>query len=305
MAGQTTNGWAVPSPAGVPTIAVGNQKGGTGKTTATINLSAALAQEGNSVLAIDMDPQGDLTNGLGFGEAPEDEPENPKHGLPNITETDDANLLDLLADHRRAKDIPIEDLIIHQDGHDHLSYDLVPSHKDMSLARDWMAKSNSRDALKKELAAMTERGVEYDYIVIDCPPDLSVLTDAAFIAARNVLIAAQTHATSRNALDQLIEQIEDVEEIDDTEMAIVGLFANMHRQDGQSAKFLKKFEDEWEARVPFFKLNMAVAIQRAWDYGQDIYTWEDANDQSTERETFREMADGVKEAFGQLQPKEA
>jgi chromosome partitioning protein len=305
MAGQTTNGWAVPSPAGVPTIAVGNQKGGTGKTTATINLSAALAQEGNSVLTIDMDPQGDLTNGLGFGESPEDEPENPKHDLPNITETDDANLLDLLADHRRAKDIPIEDLIIHQDDHDHLSYDLVPSHKDMSLARDWMAKSNSRDALKKELAAMTERGVEYDYIVIDCPPDLSVLTDAAFIAARNVLIAAQTHATSRNALDQLIEQIETVEELDDTEMAIVGLLANMHRQDGQSAKFLKKFEDEWEARVPFFKLNMAVAIQRAWDNGQDIYTWEDANDQSTERETFVEMADGVKEAFGQLQPKEA
>jgi len=305
MAGQATNGWAVPSPAGVPTIAVGNQKGGTGKTTATINLSAALAQEGNSVLAIDMDPQGDLTNGLGLGEAPEDEPENPKHDLPNVTETDDANLLDLLADHRRAEDVPIEDLIIHQDDYDHLSYDLVPSHKDMSLARDWMAKSNSRDALKKELAAMTERGVEYDYIVIDCPPDLSVLTDAAFIAARNVLIAAQTHATSRNALDQLIEQVEEVEELDDTEMAIVGLFANMYRQDGQSAKFLEKFEDEWEARVPFFKLNMAVAIQRAWDNGQDIYTWEDANDQSTERETFAEMADGVKEAFGQLQPKEA
>lgn len=305
MAGQATNGWAVPSPAGVPTIAVGNQKGGTGKTTATINLSAALAEDGNSVLAIDMDPQGDLTNGLGLGEAPEDEPDNPKHDLPNVTETDEANLLDLLADHRRAEDVPLEDLIIHADDYDHLNYDIVPSHKDMSLARDWMAKSNSRDALKKELAAMTDRGVEYDYILIDCPPDLSVLTDAAFIAARNVLIAAQTHATSRNALDQLIEQIEEVEEIDDTEMAIVGLFANMFRQDGQSNKFLEKFEDEWEARVPFFKLNMAVAIQRAWDNGMDIYQWEDANDQSTERETFADMATGVKEAFGELQPKEA
>lgn len=67
-----------------------------------------------------------------------------------------------------------------------MSVDLVPSHKDMGLVRDWMDDASARLGLKVALEELVDDGYEYDFTVIDCPPDLSVLTDAAFIAAQNV-----------------------------------------------------------------------------------------------------------------------
>lgn len=292
-----SRGWAVESPAGVPTIAVGNQKGGTGKTAVTTNLSAALVQSGHSVLAVDADPQGDLTQGLGFGPAPENDPDNPKHDLPNVMDTDEPNLLDVLVDNRRTDDIGIEEIIIPASGYDHLGYDLVPSHEDMGLARSWMRDSNSQDQLRKALSSLPDVESRYDYILIDCPPDQSIISDAAFIASRNVFIIAQTHATSHDALNRFMDQLESIEEGKDIEIALVGLLANMYRNDGQSEKFFERFDSEWSERVPFYTLPMRVAIQRAWDNGMDIYRWEDGLDQSRERELFSEMAGDLKKAF--------
>ncbi len=90
----------------------------------------------------------------------------------------------------------------------------------MGLARDWMDDASARLSLKTALKTLVDDGYDYDFMLIDCPPDLSVLTDAAFIAALNVFLTAQTQATSRDALDdlwggsdidaQLAEFVEDV-----------------------------------------------------------------------------------------------
>jgi len=84
-------------------IAFGNQKGGTGKTTATINSAAALATRNHDVLAIDMDPQADMTKGLGLGPGDDNDPSSPKNELPNTLVTDDENLLDVLVDNPHAR----------------------------------------------------------------------------------------------------------------------------------------------------------------------------------------------------------
>jgi chromosome partitioning protein len=286
---------------GIPTIAFGNQKGGTGKTTATINSAAALATDDNEVLAIAMDPQADMTKGLGLGPGDDNDPSSPKNDLPNVLVTDDGNLLDVLVDNPRTHDTALSEIVIDSDEHDHLNFDLVPSHKDMGLARDWMDNASARLALKQSLEQLVDDGYDYDFILIDCPPDLSVLTDAAFIAAQNVFLAAQTQATSRDALDDLWDQLESIEDNQQVEIAIVGLLANMYREDGQSRKFLNAFDESFASMAPIFKLPMRVAIQRAWDNGQDMFQWEDANDQDVERELFLEIAETMKRAFDKTQ----
>jgi len=294
---ESPHGWGITPSTGIPTIAFGNQKGGTGKTTATINSAAALATRNHDVLAIDLDPQADMTKGLGLGPSDENDPASPKNELPNTLATDESNLLDILVDNPRTDDTTLSEVMISSEDYDHLNFDLIPSHKDMGLARDWMDDAGARLSLKLALEELEEDGYDYDFILIDCPPDLSVLTDAAFIAAQNVFLAAQTQATSRDALDDLWDQLESIEDNQQIEIAIVGLLANMYRDDGQSKKFLEAFDDSYASLAPIFKLPMRVAIQRAWDNGCDIFEWEDANDQQVERDCFIEIAETIEEAF--------
>jgi len=294
---ESPHGWGITPSTGIPTIAFGNQKGGTGKTTATINSAAALATRNHDVLAIDLDPQADMTKGLGLGPGDENDPASPKNELPNTLATDESNLLDILVDNPRTDDTTLSEVMISSEDYDHLNFDLIPSHKDMGLARDWMDDAGARLSLKLALEELEEDGHDYDFILIDCPPDLSVLTDAAFIAAQNVFLAAQTQATSRDALDDLWDQLESIEDNQQIEIAIVGLLANMYRDDGQSKKFLEAFDDSYASLAPIFKLPMRVAIQRAWDNGCDIFEWEDANDQQVERDCFIEIAETIEEAF--------
>ncbi|WP_336022989.1 ParA family protein [Halobellus salinisoli] len=296
-------GWGVTPSTGIPTVAFGNQKGGTGKTTGTINSAAALATRGHDVLAIDMDPQADMTKGLGLGPGDDTDSSNPKNELPNVLVTDEANLLDVLVDNPRTHDTRLSEIVVEADEYEHLNFDLVPSHKDMGLARDWMDDANARLSLKSALEDLVEDGYEYDFVLIDCPPDLSVLTDAAFIAAQNAFLAAQTQATSRDALDDLWDQLESIEENQGIEIAIVGLLANMYRDDGQSRKFETVFTESFASMAPIFKLPMRVAIQRAWDNGRDIFEWEDANDQDVERDLFVEIAATMERAFGRTEAK--
>lgn len=300
---DSPRGWGVTPSTSIPTVAFGNQKGGTGKTTATINSAAALASRGHDVLAIDMDPQADMTKGLGLGPGDDNDASNPKNDLPNELVTDDGNLLDVLVDNPRTHDTALSEIVIHTNEYEHLNYDLVPSHKDMGLARDWMDDASARLSLKVALEELIDEGYDYDFILIDCPPDLSVLTDAAFIAAQNVFLAAQTQATSRDALDDLWDQLESIENSQQIEIAIVGLLANMYRDDGQSKKFLNAFDESFSSMAPIFKLPMRVAIQRAWDNGCDIFEWEDPNDQQVERELFLEIAETMERAFDKTQVK--
>ena len=164
-----------------------------------------------------------------------------------------------------------------------------------------MDDASARLALKIALEELVEGGYDYDFILIDCPPDLSVLTDAAFIAAQNVFLAAQTQATSRDALNDLWDQLGSIEDNQQVEIAIVGLLANMYREGGQSQRLLNAFDESYVSTAPIFKFPMRVAIQRAWDNGRDIFGWEDVNDQQVEQDLFLEIAGTLERAFDKAQ----
>jgi len=147
-------------------IALANQKGGVGKTTTTVNLGAALAAQGKRVLVVDLDPQANATLWLGV----------------------DLRTLDQSMYHVLVKDVPLTAIIRPSTVE---GIDLAPAHLDLSAADLELVNSFEREILLKgNLAAVADR---YDYILIDCPPSLSLLTINALVAAREVLIPLQCH----------------------------------------------------------------------------------------------------------------
>src|SRR5829696_4960529 len=148
------------------TIAVCNQKGGVGKTTLTINLGAALADQGQRVLLIDLDPQGHLTEGVGFQE---------------LYLKDGPSLHECLVGN--GKGVKLGDLIRK---HASEPYSVIPATYQLMLAEQALFMARNREhKLKTLLGQLQDR---FDWILIDCPPALGMLTDNALNAARQVII---------------------------------------------------------------------------------------------------------------------
>ncbi|MGR3494499.1 ParA family protein [Citreimonas sp.] len=191
-------------PASPKIIAIANQKGGVGKTTTTINLGAALAETGLKVLIIDIDPQGNASTGLGI------EPE-----MRNYTS------YDLILD-----DIALSDLV-HETATRNLS--LVPANVDLSSA-DIELYSNEkrsfllRDALRRP--DLLEHG--YDFVLIDCPPSLNLLTINAMVAAHSVLVPLQSEFFALEGLSQLMLTIREVRQSANPDLRIEGIVLTMY-----------------------------------------------------------------------------
>jgi chromosome partitioning protein len=232
-------------------IAVSNQKGGAGKTTTTLNVAGALNQLGNDVLVIDLDPQGHLTEGLGFEELYDDR--------------DRDALIDILADLDRISSGGGTDLII-----EHPEMDAIPSHERMINAEDELANEMKREQRLDMLLEDVADG--YDYVLIDCPPNLGVLTDNAIIATSNVLIPAQAKTTSIRAIELLFKQLRSIETAfgDIQELALV---ANEVETDGEAKEMMAWFRDVFEDkdRCAVFEIRKRVALQRAWNVGVSIF----------------------------------
>ena len=166
-------------------ISIANQKGGVGKTTTTINLSACLAEAGKRVLVIDMDPQGNTTSGLGIEK---DEAENTIYEV--ILRT-----------------VDIKDAII-KDIFDNL--DIIPSNVNLAGAEiDLIDVDNREYILKDSLAEVKDN---YDFIILDCPPSLSMLTVNAMTASNTVLVPIQCEYYALEGLSQLIHTVNLVRE---------------------------------------------------------------------------------------------
>ena len=167
------------------TIAIANQKGGVGKSTTAINLSSCLAELGKKVLAIDIDPQGNTTSGLGVEK---DSVENTVYEL-------------LLGE------ISIEDCIIPLE-FENLS--LIPSNVNLSGAEIELIGIDRKEyILKEEIEKIKDR---YDYIIIDCPPSLNMLTINAMTTADSVLVPIQCEYYALEGLSQLMHTIDLVQE---------------------------------------------------------------------------------------------
>jgi chromosome partitioning protein len=179
-------------------IAFANQKGGVAKTTSTLNLAAALAEEGHRVLCVDMDPQGNLTMSQGL---------NP--------DSIERSMFDVLV-HR----LPIENVI------EHTEIDLAVSSIDLAGAELALSSMIGRErALEKALLPMKEK---YDYVLIDTPPSLGLLTINALVAADHVIVPVQCEYLSLRGLVQLENTLSMIRENLNPTVEIRGILPTMY-----------------------------------------------------------------------------
>lgn len=187
-------------------IAVANQKGGTGKSTTTHNLGTNLARQGKKVLVADLDSQGNLTMCLGYNQ-PDDLPCTMAHLLKG--------LIDETFSYQK------EDYILHAEG-----CDLIPSSIQLSGIEPSLANAMSRENLLKRLLSPIKD--EYQYILLDCPPSLGLLTINALAAATSVLVPVQAHYLSAKGLELLIGTIAKVKRNINPSLDFNGILITMY-----------------------------------------------------------------------------
>ncbi len=180
--------------------AVTNQKGGVGKTTSTVNLAASLADYGKKVLLIDLDPQGNATTGCGVD----------KEQLQSSS-------YEVIMAESKAVDAIIRP--------DDLGFDVIPANTDLTAAEVQLLDIKLREhRLRLALESTRER---YDFILIDCPPSLSMLTVNALVAAKGVLIPIQCEYYALEGLSSLLKTVERVKQRANPTLEVTGLLRTM------------------------------------------------------------------------------
>ena len=162
-------------------IAVANQKGGVGKTTTAINLSSCLAEKGKKVLAVDMDPQGNMTSGLGVD----------KNSVENT-------IYDLIIGESGIEEVLRKDIM--------KNLDIIPANIDLSAAEIELIDVEDKEYIVRNV--IKDIKDNYDYIIIDCPPSLSMLTINAMTTATSVLVPIQCEYYALEGLSQLIHTVD-------------------------------------------------------------------------------------------------
>jgi chromosome partitioning protein len=210
-------------------VAITNQKGGVGKTTTAVNLTAALAAAGKRVLLIDLDPQGNATTGCGID----------KQGLESTS-------CGVLLGEVSAAD----SIVAVQEG----QFDLLPANADLTVAEVRLLQEIGREMrLKRALEPV--RGL-YDYLLIDCPPSINMLTLNALTAADGVLIPIQCEYYALEGLSSLLETVKQVRNTINPALNIEGLLRTMYDPRNRLAaevsnQLLKHFRDKvYEAIIP-------------------------------------------------------
>jgi chromosome partitioning protein len=251
-------------------LAVSNQKGGVGKTTVAVNVAGALNQRGRDVLLVDLDPQGNATEGLGFADAYDAEP-------PSI--------FDVLTDSEQRGEI--KRLV-----EDHAEMDVVPSNVDHHHTEREM--THVRRPTEQLSLALEGIGQHYDYVLIDCPPSLGHLTDNALYAAQNLLIPALAESTSKRAVELLFDHVTSIERDFDISIRERALVANRVEETNEASEMM-----DWFARAfddtPRFEVRKRVALQRAHSAGSSLFEHDPEVDMC---EVFLDIAAALDEQFG-------
>lgn len=245
-------------------IAVANQKGGVGKTTTAINLSSCLAEKGKKVLAVDMDPQGNMTSGLGVDK---NSVENTIYGLMigevNINDVVQENILENL--------------------------DIIPTSIDLSGAEIELLDEENKEYILRN--AISEIKNNYDYIIIDCPPSLSMLTINAMTTADSVLVPIQCEYYALEGLSQLIHTVELVRDRLNPELKIEGVVFTMYdARTNLSLQVVENVKDNLQQNIYKTIIPRNIRLAEAPSYGMPINRY-DAR--SAGADSYMRLADEV------------
>lgn len=254
-------------PSGPKIIAIANQKGGVGKTTTTINLAAALAEKGERVLVIDLDPQGNASTGLGI---PLDDREFTTYEL----------LLE---------DIDLNDVIL---GTNTENLYIVPATVDLSSADLELLSNEKRSFLLHDALRQTQMDAfNFSYILIDCPPSLNLLTVNAMIGAHSVLVPLQSEFFALEGLSQLMLTIREVRQSGNKALRIEGVVLTMYdRRNNLSQQVEQDARDNLGDLVFKTMVPRNVRVSEAPSFAMPVLAYDTL---SKGAQAYRELADEV------------
>ena len=260
-------------------IAVANQKGGVGKTTTTVNIAAALALSGKSVLVVDLDPQGNASTALGIEHT---------EGTPNV--------YDVLTGER-----PFETIVL--ECPDIAGLSGAPATIDLAGAEIELVAGEGREyrlrrAVDGYLASLNARGAACDYVLIDCPPSLGLLTLNGLVAAREVLLPIQCEYYALEGLSQLLRTVDRVSSHLNPDLRVSAIVLTMY--DGRTrlaSQVVHEVRTHFGERVLDTVVPRSVRVSEAPSYGQTVLTY-DAN--SPGSLAYREVAEQLDSIHSEL-----
>ncbi len=246
------------------TIAIANQKGGVGKTTTSINLSASLAAKGKKVLVIDTDPQGNTTSGFGV----------EKNDLDNT-------VYELMLSECSIKECILNDVV---DG-----VSIIPSNINLAAAEiELIGVDRKEYILKREVEWIKDN---YDYIIIDCPPSLSMLTINAMTTADTVLVPIQCEYYALEGLSQLIHTINLVKERLNPDLDIEGVVFTMYdSRTNLSMQVVENVKSNLSQKVFQTLIPRNIRLAEAPSYGMPINAYDP---KSAGAEAYMQLAEEV------------
>lgn len=245
-------------------IAIANQKGGVGKTTTAINLSSCLAEKGKRVLSVDMDPQGNLTSGLGMEKG-----------------SVDKTIYDLIIGEASVDEVIVKNEI------DNL--EIIPTSIDLSAAEIELIDIEDKEFILKNAIEKVKNN--YDFIIIDCPPSLSMLTINAMTTADSVLVPIQCEYYALEGLSQLIHTVQLVKDRLNTKLEIEGVVFTMYdARTNLSLQVVENVKDNLEQNIYKTIIPRNIRLAEAPSYGMPINLYDS---KSAGAESYRNLAEEV------------
>ena len=229
-------------------ISIVNQKGGVGKTTTAINLGAYLSHLGQKVLLVDIDPQANASSGLGV------DIRKIGRGIYDV----------MILNH------PIHDVILETE---HQDYKLIPSHVNLAGANIELVNFPEREfVLRKKIIELDHH---YDYIIIDCPPSLGLLTLNGMVAAREIIIPVQAEYYALEGLGQLMETIQLIKENLNPELQVLGALLTMFEHKHKlSRDVLHELYKYFPRKIFRTAIPRSIRLAEAPSHGQSILKYD-------------------------------